>query len=120
MCFIDLHEEYFFEFAELLWEWLLRLKDTHLTNQIRPVEWTVENIARLERVSNKFTHTVDFLLDNITIGFIAEFAVDTMKSYTVVEKDFLKGPIGRYIRSLYTLINILLCDKGVMTMESNN
>jgi hypothetical protein len=63
---------------------------------------------------------VDFWLDNITAGFITEFAVDTMKSYTVAEKDFLKGPRGRYIRSLYTSIKILLHDKGVMTMESDN
>jgi hypothetical protein len=98
----------------------LRLKDTHLTNQIRPVEWTAENIARLERVNNKFMCAVDFWLDNITVGFITEFAVDTVKSYTVTEKDFLKGPRDRYIRSLYTSIKILLDDKGVMTMESNN
>jgi hypothetical protein len=49
---------------------------------------------RLERVNNKFTCAVDFWLDNITVGFITEFAVDTMKSYTVAEKDFLKGPEG--------------------------
>jgi hypothetical protein len=74
----------------------------------------------LERVNNKFTCAVDFWLDNITAGFITEFAVDTMKSYTVAEKDFLKGPRGRYIRSLYTSIKILLHDKGMMTMESDN
>jgi hypothetical protein len=35
-------------------------KDNHPNNQIIPVEWTVENIARLERDNNKFTHVVDF------------------------------------------------------------
>jgi hypothetical protein len=74
----------------------------------------------LERVNNKFMRAVDFWLDNITAGFITEFAVDTMKSYTTAEKDFLKGPRGRYIRSLYTSIKILLHDKGMMTMESDN
>jgi hypothetical protein len=34
---------------------------------------------------------VDFWLDNITAGFITEFAVDTVKSYTVAEKGFLEG-----------------------------
>jgi hypothetical protein len=118
--FTDLHEAYFCFFPELLQEWILRLKDTHPTNQIRPVVWTAENIVRLERVNNKFTCIVDFWLDNITAGFITEFAVDTTKSYTAVEKYFLKGPRGRYIRSLYTSIKILLHDKGVMTMESDN
>jgi hypothetical protein len=96
----------------------LRLKDTHPTNRIRPIEWTIENITRLERVNNKFTRIVDFRLDNITVRFNTEFSVDTTKSYTVAKKDFLRGPRGRYIRSLYMSIKILLHDKGIMTMES--
>jgi hypothetical protein len=63
---------------------------------------------------------VDFWLDNIIAGFITEFAVDTLKSYIVAKKDFLKGPSGRYIRSFYMSIKILLHDTGVMTMDSNN
>jgi hypothetical protein len=63
---------------------------------------------------------VDFLLERITVGFITEFAVDTTNSYTAAQKDFLKVPKGRYIRSLYMSINILLHDKCVMTMESDN
>jgi hypothetical protein len=31
------------------------VKDTHPTNQIRPLEWTVENNVQLERVYKKFT-----------------------------------------------------------------
>jgi hypothetical protein len=62
---------------------------------------------------------VNFWLDSIIAGFIIDFAVDTTKSYTFVEHEFLKGPRGRYIRSLYTSIKILLHDKGVMTMESD-
>jgi hypothetical protein len=64
--------------------------------------------------------TIDFWLESIVAGFITEFEVGTTKSYSVVEKEFLKGPRGRYIRSLYTSINILLYNKGVMTMESDN
>jgi len=96
------------------------LKDNHLNNQTRPIEWTTKNIGHLERVNNKFKCVVDFWLDNIIAGFITKFAVHTAKSYTVVEKDFLKGPRGRYIRSLYMSVNILLHDKGMMTMELNS
>jgi hypothetical protein len=53
-------------------------------------------------------------------GFITEFAVDTMKLYNAAKKYFLRGPQGRYIRSLYTSIKILLYNKGVMTMESDS
>jgi hypothetical protein len=77
-------------------------------------------ITQLQQVNNKFTHTVDFWLDNIVAGFITEFVVDTTKYYTAAEKDFLKGPRGRHVKSLYTSIKILLYNNGVMTMESNN
>jgi hypothetical protein len=56
----------------------------------------------------------------IVVGFIIDFVVDTTKSYSVAEQEFLRGPRGRYIRSLYTSIKILLYNKGVMTMESYN
>jgi hypothetical protein len=99
---------------------LLRLNDTYLTNHIRLVVWTTKNIARLERVNNKFTRAVYFLLDNITTGFTTKFAVFIENSYTTAEHNFLRGPKGRYTRSLYTSIKILLHDKGVMTMESDS
>jgi hypothetical protein len=63
---------------------------------------------------------VDFWLDNIVVGFITEFAVDTTKSYNIEEKDLLRGPRGRYIISLYTSIKILLYNKGVMKMSSDS
>jgi hypothetical protein len=63
---------------------------------------------------------VNFWLDSITGGFITEFAVDTVNSYTTVEEDFLKGPKVRYIRSIYMSIKILLHDKGLMARESDN
>jgi hypothetical protein len=69
-------------------------------------------------VNNKFTCTVDFWLDSIVAGFITEFAVDTPKSYNIAKKEFLHGPRGRCIISLYTSIKIFLYNKGVMTMES--
>jgi hypothetical protein len=63
---------------------------------------------------------VDFWLDNIIVGFITDFAIDTTKSYSAAEKEFMKGPQGRYLISLHTSIKILLYNKGVMTMDSNN
>jgi hypothetical protein len=71
-------------------------------------------------VNNKFTHAVDFWINNIVVGFITEFFLDTEKSYSTAEQEFIHGPRGRYIRSLYTSIKILLNNKGVMTMESDS
>jgi hypothetical protein len=52
-------------------------------------------------------------------GYITEFVVDYTHSYSVVERDLFKGPRGRFMKSLGTWINMLLCDKCVMTMESD-
>jgi hypothetical protein len=71
-------------------------------------------------VNNKFTRALYFWLDSIVAGFIIEFAIDTTKLYNATEQEFLRGPRGRYIRSLYTSIKILLYNKGVMTMESDS
>jgi hypothetical protein len=77
-------------------------------------------IVQLQKVNDKFMRAIDFWLDNIFVGFITEIAVDTTKSYKTTEQEFLKGPQGRHIRSLYTPIKILLHNNDVMTMESNN
>jgi hypothetical protein len=75
---------------------------------------------QLIQVNKKFTRAIDFWLDNIVAGFITEFAVDAVKSYTATENNFLKGPRGRYIRSLYTSIMNLLYDNNATTMESDS
>jgi hypothetical protein len=116
----DLHEVFFYDFPKLLQEWILRLKDNHETNRIQQLEWNLVQIAQLQHVNKKFTHAVDFWHDGIVTVFITKFAVDTVKSYNVVEQEFLHSPRGRYIISLYTSIKILIYNKGVMIMESDN
>jgi hypothetical protein len=118
--FNDLHEVFSCDFLHVLKEWTKRLKDNHPTNQIIQLEWNPKEIVQLQQVDNKFMPAVDFWLDNIVAGFITEFAVDTKKSYSATEQEFLKGPRGRYIRLLYTSIKILLYNKGVMTIELDN
>jgi hypothetical protein len=70
----------------------LRLKDNHPTNQIRQLKWNPMEIEQLQQLDNKFTHAIEFWLDNIIAGFITEFAVDTMKYYNTKEKEFIKEP----------------------------
>jgi hypothetical protein len=115
--FTNLHEVFFCDFPHLFQEWIMSLKDNHTTNQIQQLEWTSVQIARLQQVNKKFTRAIEFWLNSIVAAFIKEFAVDTVKSYRTKEKEFLHGPRGRYIRSLYTSIKIFLYNKGVMTME---
>ena len=73
--------------------------------------WTPELVSRLEALEDKIAWVVDHWLDRIIGVFINEFAIDTTVSYNEVEKRFLQGPRGRYIKSLNTWINMLLCEK---------
>jgi hypothetical protein len=98
----------------------LRPKDNHPKNRIIHLDWNLAEIAQLQQVNNKLMSVVDFWLESIVAGFITEFVVNTIKSYSEEEKYFLKGPRSRYIRSLYTSIKILQYNNGVMTMESDN
>jgi hypothetical protein len=78
------------------------------------------DIMQVQQFNKKIVRTVDLWLYNIIPCFITEFAVDTATSYAIAEKDFLKRPKGRYIRSLYNSINILLYNNVVMAMESDS
>jgi hypothetical protein len=81
--------------------------------------WTPELIQQVNTISNQISCTVDFWLDSVLGGYITEFSIDCTQSYSVVEREFFKGPHGRYLKSLSTWIKMLLCDKGVMKMESD-
>ena len=52
-------------------------------------------------------------------GFIIEFAVDQRKSFSEAERYFFKGYRGKYIKYLNLSINMLLHEKGVMDMVSD-
>jgi hypothetical protein len=82
-----------------------------------PKNWTPELVKRVEAVDNRTSRAVDFWMDSILGGYITEFSIDCTQAYNVAERDFFKGPRGRFIRSLATSIKMLLCDKEVMTME---
>jgi hypothetical protein len=104
-----------------LTEWLGRLVENVGRYRVEALRnWTPELIRQLNTVSNKVSHAIDFWLNSILGGYITEFAVDCTQSYSVVERDFFKGPCGRYLNALSTWINMLLCDKNVMKMESDS
>jgi len=74
-------------------------------------------VRRLEVSEDNIACAVDNWLDQIIIGFITEFTVDTLVSYSEAECHFLKGPQGRYVKSLNTWIRMLLCEKWVMRIN---
>jgi len=62
-------------------------------------------------------HVVDHWLDQIIVGLITEFVVDTSISYSETERCFLKGPRGKNVKSLNSWIKMLLCEKRIMQLH---
>jgi len=74
---------------------------------------------KLNYVSKKTSRAVDLLLEIILGGYIIEFLVDCTQSYSVAKRDLFKGLCGSFMKLLGSCINMLLCDKCVMKMESD-
>jgi hypothetical protein len=76
-----------------LTEWLGRLVENVGRYKVEaPRNWTPELIRQLNTVSNKVSHAVDFWLSSILGGYVTEFVVDCTQYYSVMERDFFKGP----------------------------
>ena len=113
--YTEIHEIFLCSFAVELYEWIAKLADSQWRCRLdKSIVWTPEVVRRLEASEDKIARTVDYWLDRIIEGFITEFAVDTSVIYSKVERRFLKGPRGKYIKSFNTWIKILLCEKQVM------
>ena len=118
--FMDLHEIFFGEFPKKLTEWLERLVEKTWSFSVpTPKNWTHELVTHLNSVSNPTTRAIDFWLDSVPWGYVTEFAIDFIQSYSVAERNFFKGLHGRFLKSLNTRIKMLLCEKHVMIMKSD-
>ena len=84
-----------------------------------PTEWSPQPIKRLKNISNPIFRVVNFKVDRILEGYITDFFVDTITSYSEVERKIFQGPIGIYLTSLRIWIKMLVCEKGILRMESN-
>jgi len=83
------------------------------------INWTPELIQQVKEVRNKTSCTFDYWLDSVLGGYVTKFSIDFTQSYSAIERELFKGPCGRYLKSMYTWINMLLCKQGMMTIESN-
>ena len=109
--YLGIHEIFFIEFPIIMYEWLARLEFQKKKIQGgEPRGWTPQLIRRLESVNNPISRAVDFWVESILEGYITEMAVDSINSYSEVEREFFRGPQGRYLKSLKLWIKILVCE----------
>jgi len=98
-----IHEIFFASFPFEMYEWISKLVDNQGRCRInKRIMWTPELVCKPEASGDKITQAMDHWLDQIIGGFITEFVVDMPVSYTEVKRRFLKGPRGKYIKSLNT------------------
>ena len=81
--------------------------------------WTPELIQTVKSIDNPISWVVDFWFASVLEVFITEFAVDQRKSFSEVERYFFKGYRGKYLSSLNLSIKMLLHEKGVMDIVSD-
>ena len=77
-------------------------------------------IQQLQVVDNKESRVDEVWLDSILEGYITEFAIDRIKSYNDAERELFKGPRGRFLLSLQLKSKMLICEKGILKMNSND
>ena len=103
----------------MLHEWLSILA-TWQTNFHRSeaVEWSAQLVHEITIVSNAISRAVDFWVDSILQGYITEFAVKTITSYSEAERNFFQGPQRRYLLYISTWIKMLIYEKGILQLSS--
>ena len=117
--FTDLHEIFFTTYGNELYDWLSKLTDKHIFKKKRNIVWTPKLLQTVRSVDNPVSREVDFWLASLLEGFITEFAVDQRKSFSEAERYFFKGYRGKYLRYLNLFIKMLLHEKGVLDIFSD-
>ena len=103
-----------------MYEWLSKLETWKKFFQCgEPTEWSPQLILWLKRVSNPISRAIHFWFDSILKGYITEIAVDMIKSYSKAEREFLQGSQGHYLKYLKVWIKMLVREKGILRMESD-
>jgi hypothetical protein len=116
--FTDIHEIFFGGIHLELSEWLARLADTQAEIRPRsPVVWTSTLIQKVKRVDNTISRAVDHWFDSTIGGYITEFVVDRVESYSQAERYFFKGPRGKFLQFLKLRIKMLLHEKHILKIQ---
>jgi hypothetical protein len=116
--FTDIHEIFFGGIHQELYEWLARLAYTQFEIRSRPpVVWTSALIKKVKRVDNVMSREVDHWFDSTIGGYITEFVVDRVESYSQAERYFFKGPRGKFLHFLKLRIKMLLHEKNILKIQ---
>ena len=116
--FTDIHEIFFRGIHQELYEWLARLADTQFEiRSRRPIVWTSTLIKKVKRVDNAISRAVDHWFDSTIGGYIIEFFVGRVESYSQAERYFFKGPRGKFLHFFKLKIKKLFHEKNISKIQ---
>jgi hypothetical protein len=116
--FTDIHEIFFGGVHKELYEWLARLADTQLEIKPRPpVVWTSTLIKKVKRFDNVVSRAVDHWFYSTIGGYITEFSIDIVESYSQAERYFIKGPRGKFLHFLKLKIKMILHENKILKIQ---
>ena len=77
----------------------------------------------MQHVNNEVSRAVDFWTTRTLEAFVTEFAIDTSTSFSEAERQFFKGPRGKFLNLLGLKVKILLVycylNPGILLFESD-
>jgi hypothetical protein len=116
--FTDVYTIFFVGFHQELYECLARLENTQFEIRSRPpVVWTSTLIKKVKKVDRIVSRAVDLWFDNTIGGYITEFSIDRVESYSQAERYFFKGPRGKFLHFLKLNIKMLLHEKNILKIQ---
>ena len=116
--FTDIHKIFFGGIHKELYKWLARLADTQFEIRSRPlVVWTSTLIKKVKRVNNVMSRVVDHWFDSTIRGYITDFSIDRVESYSQEERYFFKGPRRQILQFLKLKIKMLLHEKNILKIQ---
>jgi hypothetical protein len=74
-------------------------------------------INKVKRVDNVVSRTVDLWFDSSFGGYITEFSIDRVNSYSQEERYFFKGPRGKFLYFLKMKIKMLFHEKNILKIQ---
>jgi hypothetical protein len=74
-------------------------------------------IKKVKRVDNAMERVVDHWFDSTIGGYITEFVVDRVESYSQAKRYCFKGPIGKFLHFLKLRIKMLLHEKNILKIQ---
>jgi hypothetical protein len=79
--------------------------------------WMSAIIKKVKRVDNVMSRVVDHFFDITIGGYITEFSIDRVESYSQEERYSFKGPRGKFLHFFKLKIKMLFHEKNILKIQ---